>query len=248
MKTSEADILIVPGWLNSGPDHWQSRWERNLKTARRIEQDNWHAPDKDEWSGNIVKAVEAARAPPCWWRTVSASSPSPTRRRSFRRAVWPAPSWWRRPTSTIRMAGRRTRATLGRRRATASHPYPCAVAVSLAAAGGGRRPLLLPGAGEGLCPRLGFDFCGCRASRPHSRSVGTWPLAGRPAAVRPVPGRPQRLRLRPFRPPRYRRPPWPASRPWRRGSQHPSPSRRRRRSRCVACGKRRRHPSPRGRL
>ena len=86
MKTSEADILIVPGWLNSGPDHWQSRWERNLKTARRIEQDSWHAPDKDEWVGNIVKAVEAQRARPCWWRTASASSPSPTRRRNFRRA------------------------------------------------------------------------------------------------------------------------------------------------------------------
>ena len=57
------DILIVPGWLDSGPDHWQSRWERNLKTARRIEQDSWHAPDKDEWVGNIVKAVENAARP-----------------------------------------------------------------------------------------------------------------------------------------------------------------------------------------
>ncbi len=54
MKTSDADILIVPGWLNSGPDHWQSRWERNLKTARRIHQDDWHAPDRNAWVGNIV--------------------------------------------------------------------------------------------------------------------------------------------------------------------------------------------------
>ena len=41
MRTSDADILMVPGWNGSGPDHWQSRWERNLKTARRIEQDDW---------------------------------------------------------------------------------------------------------------------------------------------------------------------------------------------------------------
>jgi len=62
MKTSDVDILIVPGWLNSGPDHWQSRWESKLKTARRIEQDDWHAPDRDAWVANIVKAVgEAAR-------------------------------------------------------------------------------------------------------------------------------------------------------------------------------------------
>ena len=38
MKTSEADILIIPGWSSSGPDHWQTRWEKNLKTARRVEQ------------------------------------------------------------------------------------------------------------------------------------------------------------------------------------------------------------------
>ena len=63
MKTSDVDILIVPGWLNSGPDHWQSRWERNLKTARRIEQDDWHAPDRTEWVGNIVAAVDKATRP-----------------------------------------------------------------------------------------------------------------------------------------------------------------------------------------
>lgn len=62
MRSSEADILIVPGWHGSGPQHWQSRWERNLKTARRIEQDDWTAPDKDAWVGNIIKAVaETAR-------------------------------------------------------------------------------------------------------------------------------------------------------------------------------------------
>jgi hypothetical protein len=63
MKTADVDILIVPGWLNSGPDHWQSRWERNLVTARRIEQDDWHAPDKDLWVKNIVAGVAAAERP-----------------------------------------------------------------------------------------------------------------------------------------------------------------------------------------
>ena len=63
MRTGEIDILIVPGWSNSGPDHWQSRWERNLKTARRIEQDDWFAPDKDRWVGRIVEAVACATRP-----------------------------------------------------------------------------------------------------------------------------------------------------------------------------------------
>jgi predicted alpha/beta hydrolase family esterase len=63
MRTSDADILMVPGWNGSGPDHWQSRWERNLKTARRVEQDNWERPDKDRWVGNIIRAVATSSRP-----------------------------------------------------------------------------------------------------------------------------------------------------------------------------------------
>lgn len=63
MKTADVDILTVPGWLDSGPDHWQSRWERNLATAKRIAQDDWHAPDKDAWVSNIVSAVGQATRP-----------------------------------------------------------------------------------------------------------------------------------------------------------------------------------------
>jgi len=63
MRTSDVDILMVPGWLGSGPEHWQSRWERNLKTAQRIAQQNWLTPDKDKWVGNIIKAVAATSRP-----------------------------------------------------------------------------------------------------------------------------------------------------------------------------------------
>lgn len=60
MRTTDVDILMVPGWSGSGPDHWQSRWERSLSTARRIEQDDWIQPDKTRWVGRIV--TEASRA------------------------------------------------------------------------------------------------------------------------------------------------------------------------------------------
>jgi uncharacterized protein len=63
MKTSDVDILIVPGWLDSGPDHWQSRWERNLKTARRIEQNDWVVPDRVHWVGNILAAIRETPRP-----------------------------------------------------------------------------------------------------------------------------------------------------------------------------------------
>ncbi|WP_230530769.1 RBBP9/YdeN family alpha/beta hydrolase [Microvirga roseola] len=63
MKTSDCDILIVPGYENSGPDHWQSRWERQLSSAWRVEQENWDAPDKDAWVERIAQDVKRARKP-----------------------------------------------------------------------------------------------------------------------------------------------------------------------------------------
>lgn len=63
MKTSELDILIVPGWTNAQPDHWQSRWERNLKTARRIEQADWETPRLTDWVARIVETVHATTRP-----------------------------------------------------------------------------------------------------------------------------------------------------------------------------------------
>lgn len=60
MRSSDADILIVPGLFGSGPDHWQTRWEQKLSTARRIVQDDWERPVLEAWRTRIVE--EAARA------------------------------------------------------------------------------------------------------------------------------------------------------------------------------------------
>lgn len=63
MRTSDVDILIVPGWSSSGPDHWQSRWERNLSTARRVEQDDWIKPDRDRWVGRLIAEAAGSARP-----------------------------------------------------------------------------------------------------------------------------------------------------------------------------------------
>ncbi|MEM1321219.1 MAG: alpha/beta hydrolase [Bacteroidota bacterium] len=43
--------LLIPGLRNSGPDHWQSHWERAYPTAfHRVIQDNWAAPDREAWT------------------------------------------------------------------------------------------------------------------------------------------------------------------------------------------------------
>ncbi|WP_181702260.1 RBBP9/YdeN family alpha/beta hydrolase [Chthonobacter albigriseus] len=63
MKTAECDILIVPGLGNSGPDHWQSRWERQLPTARRAPLGDWDDPDRATWVERLVQAVCQATRP-----------------------------------------------------------------------------------------------------------------------------------------------------------------------------------------
>jgi predicted alpha/beta hydrolase family esterase len=40
--------FILPGLYNSGPMHWQTRWER-LYGFTRIHQRNWDTPVKDDW-------------------------------------------------------------------------------------------------------------------------------------------------------------------------------------------------------
>jgi len=63
MKASEADILIVPGFKNSGQNHWQSRWERNLASARRVEQKSWEKPERDDWVARLTTHVNETTRP-----------------------------------------------------------------------------------------------------------------------------------------------------------------------------------------
>jgi predicted alpha/beta hydrolase family esterase len=63
MRTSDCDIVIVPGYTNSGPEHWQSRWQSKLSTARRVEQEDWDAPARSAWVARLVETVAACRRP-----------------------------------------------------------------------------------------------------------------------------------------------------------------------------------------
>ncbi|MEL6946336.1 MAG: alpha/beta hydrolase [Pseudomonadota bacterium] len=61
MKLRDSDILMVPGYTNSGPQHWQSRWQEKMPHARRVEQDDWHKPVVEDWCANLVAAVDPER-------------------------------------------------------------------------------------------------------------------------------------------------------------------------------------------
>lgn len=63
MKIRDANILIVPGYTNSGPDHWQSRWQEKMPNTQRVEQEQWSKPVRDDWVSNIAAAVKKTDGP-----------------------------------------------------------------------------------------------------------------------------------------------------------------------------------------
>ncbi len=55
-------VLVLPGWQNSGPDHWQSRWEQAYG-YQRVEQHDWMRPLRGDWSARLEETVVDAGAP-----------------------------------------------------------------------------------------------------------------------------------------------------------------------------------------
>ncbi len=56
---ADPPILIVPGLYNSGPDHWQSHWERALPNAERVDQVDWERPALGDWTISLAEAVRS---------------------------------------------------------------------------------------------------------------------------------------------------------------------------------------------
>lgn len=56
-------LIIVPGWRDSGPGHWQSLWAERLPHARRVVQDDWITPTRSAWVGRLEQTVLAAPGP-----------------------------------------------------------------------------------------------------------------------------------------------------------------------------------------
>ena len=45
-------VLLLPGWENSGPGHWQSLWEREHGDLR-VEQADWLWPKRGDWMARL---------------------------------------------------------------------------------------------------------------------------------------------------------------------------------------------------
>ena len=55
-------VLLLPGWQNSGPGHWQTEWER-LHGDLRVQQHEWMRPLRGDWSARLEEVVGDAPGP-----------------------------------------------------------------------------------------------------------------------------------------------------------------------------------------
>ena len=60
MKPS--NVLILPGWENSGPNHWQSLWEQRHGYVR-VEQHDWIKPLRGDWVARLEDVVLSCDEP-----------------------------------------------------------------------------------------------------------------------------------------------------------------------------------------
>ena len=52
-----AHLIIIPGWRDPGPGHWQSLWAEQLPGAVRVQQDDWITPSRKAWVASIGKTI-----------------------------------------------------------------------------------------------------------------------------------------------------------------------------------------------
>jgi hypothetical protein len=55
-------VLVLPGYGDSGPAHWQTLWQSRYG-YERVAQADWTAPQRDDWVRTLDHAVRHAAAP-----------------------------------------------------------------------------------------------------------------------------------------------------------------------------------------
>ena len=58
--SSAPHVLLLPGWLGSGPLHWQSLWQAAHGTPTtfvRVEQHDWQRPLRGDWCARLEEVI-----------------------------------------------------------------------------------------------------------------------------------------------------------------------------------------------
>ena len=91
------DVWLLPGWQNSGAEHWQSLWQQRYG-FQKLEQHDWQHPLRGDWSARLQETVIDAPRPVtlvahslgcilvAWW-----AAHSPAARHKVRAALLVAP-------------------------------------------------------------------------------------------------------------------------------------------------------------
>jgi predicted alpha/beta hydrolase family esterase len=59
----ETNLLLLPGLGNSGEKHWQTFWHEKFKNSKRIIQDNWDEPIREDWIARLKEEVLKLEGP-----------------------------------------------------------------------------------------------------------------------------------------------------------------------------------------
>jgi uncharacterized protein len=56
------NVLILPGWKGSGPQHWQSLWQAR-QGFQRVDQHDWLRPLRGDWTARLEDVLLSADEP-----------------------------------------------------------------------------------------------------------------------------------------------------------------------------------------
>lgn len=56
------NILILPGWQNSGPAHWQTLWQQQ-HSYQRVDQHDWQRPLRGDWIARLEDVLLSCTEP-----------------------------------------------------------------------------------------------------------------------------------------------------------------------------------------
>ena len=51
------NYFIIPGLGNSGPDHWQTHFEKSGENFQRVNQQEWDSPEASDWIKTLDDAL-----------------------------------------------------------------------------------------------------------------------------------------------------------------------------------------------
>lgn len=62
-KLRKTFVLTVPGLDGSGPEHWQTLWERRLERCERVQMGDWAYPERSKWIRRLDREIHNSPAP-----------------------------------------------------------------------------------------------------------------------------------------------------------------------------------------